>query len=121
MSNNSEPPGATASGPAITDDNDARNDKLRLRCRMLEMEGLQDDNSLGPQAGLLFNRLICTGAVTPEVKEALVGHLNKEHRLDVWAFEDSPLDLQMLSRADKAIVVVREEATRSQPRCLGNV
>lgn len=68
MSNNSEPPGATASGPAITDDNDARNDKLRLRCRMLEMEGLQDDNSLGPQAGLLFNRLICTGMSAPMLR-----------------------------------------------------
>ena len=60
-------------------------------------------------------------AVTPEVKEALVGHLNKEHRLDVWAFEDSPLDLKRLSRADKAIVVVRDEATRSQTRCPGKV
>ncbi|RAQ53118.1 hypothetical protein AFGD_001856 [Aspergillus flavus] len=137
MSNNSEPPGATASGPAITDDNDARNDKLRLRCRMLEMEG----RSIVQQADLHRHvganaadtpvqdvaksiALVDApklGAVTPEVKEALVGHLNKEHRLDVWAFEDSPLDLQMLSRADKAIVVVREEATRSQPRCLGNV
>ncbi|KOC16570.1 hypothetical protein AFLA70_86g002931 [Aspergillus flavus AF70] len=127
MSNNSEPPGATASGPAITDDNDARNDKLRLRCRMLEMEGLQDDNSLGPQAVQDVAKSIALvdapklGAVTPEVKEFLVGHLNKEHRLDIWAFEDSPLDLQMLSRADKAIVVVREEATRSQPRCPGKV
>ncbi|PIG80921.1 hypothetical protein AARAC_002696 [Aspergillus arachidicola] len=60
-------------------------------------------------------------AVTPEVKEALVGHLNKEHRLDVWAFGDSPLHLKMLFRADKAIVVVREEATRSQSRCPGKV
>ncbi|UDD63564.1 hypothetical protein AFCA_010827 [Aspergillus flavus] len=137
MSNNSEPPGATASGPAITDDNDARNDKLRLRCRMLEMEGrsiVQQADLHGyvganaadtPVQDVAKSIALChapkLGAVTPEVKEALVGHLNKEHRLDVWAFEDSPLDLQMLSRADKAIVVVREEATRSQPRCLGNV
>ncbi|KAE8343080.1 hypothetical protein BDV24DRAFT_129651 [Aspergillus arachidicola] len=32
---------------------------------MLEMEGLHDDNSLGPQAGLLFNSLICTGMSAP--------------------------------------------------------
>ncbi|KAB8199091.1 hypothetical protein BDV34DRAFT_233386 [Aspergillus parasiticus] len=123
MSNSSEPPGANASN--ISAVSHAGNGRF------------VDDNSLGPQAGLSFNRLICTvqdvaksitlvdapklEAVTPEVMEALVGHLNKEHRLDVWAFGDSPLDLKMLSRADKAIVVVREEATRSQSRCPGKV
>ncbi|KAK6838382.1 hypothetical protein RU639_000127 [Aspergillus parasiticus] len=51
--------------------------------------------------------------VTAEVKGALVGHLKDKHHLEVCAFGDSPLDLKMLSRADKAIVVGGDEASRS--------
>ncbi|RMZ36127.1 hypothetical protein CA14_009809 [Aspergillus flavus] len=51
--------------------------------------------------------------VTAEVKGALAGHLKDKHHLEFCAFGDSPLDLEMLSRADKAIVVVGDEASRS--------
>lgn len=52
--------------------------------------------------------------VTAAVKAALVDHLRDLHGMYVWAFEDSPLDLEMLSRADQAIVIVGEEQTRSK-------
>lgn len=51
--------------------------------------------------------------MTAEVKGALAGHLKDKHHLEFCAFGDSPLDLEMLSRADKAIVVVGDEASRS--------
>lgn len=52
--------------------------------------------------------------VTAAVKAALVPRLRDVHHMYVWAFGDSPLDLDMLSRADQAIVVVSEEQTRSK-------
>jgi uracil phosphoribosyltransferase/adenylate kinase/phosphoserine phosphatase len=52
--------------------------------------------------------------VTPAVKGALVAHLRDAHQVYVWAFGDSPLDLDMLGNADQAIVVVGEEQTRSK-------
>jgi uracil phosphoribosyltransferase len=52
--------------------------------------------------------------VTAAVKAALVARLQDTYRLQVWAFGDSPLDLDMLSRAHQAIVVVGEEKTRSK-------
>ncbi|KAL8641296.1 MAG: hypothetical protein Q9228_001882 [Teloschistes exilis] len=51
--------------------------------------------------------------VTPAVKGALVTHLKDAHDMYVWAFGDSPLDLEMLSKADQAIVVVGDKRTRS--------
>ncbi|KAI4104344.1 MAG: hypothetical protein L6R37_003341 [Teloschistes peruensis] len=51
--------------------------------------------------------------VTPAVKGALVTHLKDAHNMYVWAFGDSPLDLEMLSKADQAIVVVGDKRTRS--------
>ena len=51
--------------------------------------------------------------VTAEVKAALVTRLQKTHRVYVWAFGDSQLDLGMLREADQAIVVVADEQTRS--------
>ena len=51
--------------------------------------------------------------VTAAVKAALVARLQNIHQAYVWAFGDSPLDLQMLSMADQAIVVVGDEKTRS--------
>ena len=44
--------------------------------------------------------------VTPAVKAALVSRLKKNPNIRVWAFGDSPMDLEMLKRADQAIVVV---------------
>jgi uracil phosphoribosyltransferase/adenylate kinase/phosphoserine phosphatase len=52
--------------------------------------------------------------VTAAVKAALVACLQNVHQKYVWAFGDSPLDLEMLGKADQAIVVVGEERTRSK-------
>ncbi|KAI9780695.1 MAG: hypothetical protein M1816_002773 [Peltula sp. TS41687] len=52
--------------------------------------------------------------VTGTVKAALVARLRDTHKMYVWAFGDSPLDLDMLSKADQAIVVVGEKQTRSK-------
>ncbi|KAL9584468.1 MAG: hypothetical protein Q9212_002107 [Teloschistes hypoglaucus] len=51
--------------------------------------------------------------VTPAVKGAMVTHLKDAHNMYVCAFGDSLLDLEMLSKADEAIVVVGDERTRS--------
>ncbi|GLA10103.1 hypothetical protein AnigIFM60653_001488 [Aspergillus niger] len=53
-------------------------------------------------------------AVTPGVKAAIVDRLKEVYCAYVWAFGDSPLDIDMLSRADEAIVVVGDVSTRSQ-------
>lgn len=50
--------------------------------------------------------------VTAAVKGALVTRLHEVHHVYVWAFGDSPLDLDMLKKADQAIVVVGEERDR---------
>ncbi|KAI1252066.1 hypothetical protein MGN70_006638 [Eutypa lata] len=52
--------------------------------------------------------------ITPEVKASLVLHLRTAHKLYVWAFGDSPMDLPMLSQADEAIVVAGEPELRSK-------
>ena len=52
--------------------------------------------------------------VTAAVKAALVTHAQHAHRASVWAFGDSPLDLEMMIKANQAIVVVGEEQTRSK-------
>ena len=52
--------------------------------------------------------------VSAAVKGALVARLQKSHHVTVHAFGDSPLDLDMLSQADQAIVVVGDEQTRSK-------
>lgn len=60
--------------------------------------------------GRIGDDLIVTGTV----KAGLVSYLKEAHRMFVFTFEDSPLDLEMLSKADKAIVIVGEEQTRSK-------
>lgn len=52
--------------------------------------------------------------VTPEVKGAVVSRLREKHGLYVWAFGDSPLDLAMMEKANRAIVVVGNERSRSK-------
>ena len=52
--------------------------------------------------------------VTPSVKAAIVERLQKVHHIYVWAMGDSPLDIDMLKKADKSIVVVGDEQTRSK-------
>lgn len=52
--------------------------------------------------------------VTPGVKAAIVDHLKQVYCAYVWAFGDSPLDLDMLGKADEAIVVVGDVSRRSR-------
>ncbi|QKX58198.1 uncharacterized protein TRUGW13939_05319 [Talaromyces rugulosus] len=52
--------------------------------------------------------------VTPAVKHDLVTRLQDKHGLCVWAFGDSPIDLPMLRKADRAIVVVGYKHERSK-------
>lgn len=52
--------------------------------------------------------------VTADVKTALVSRLQEHHKMHVFAFGDSPLDLGMLAKADHATVVVCKEDIRSK-------
>lgn len=52
--------------------------------------------------------------VTPFVKAELVRHLSTVRQLYVFAFGDSPLDLEMLKAANEAIIITGEEITRSK-------
>ncbi len=52
--------------------------------------------------------------VTAAVKAQLVAYLRAIHKKYIWAFGDSPIDLPMLNKADRAVVVVGEESTRSR-------
>lgn len=51
--------------------------------------------------------------VTAAVKAALVAKMQDEYQLNVWAFGDSTLDLEMLRKADQAIIVVGEKRSES--------
>ncbi|KAF3894535.1 hypothetical protein GTR04_1480 [Trichophyton interdigitale] len=52
--------------------------------------------------------------ITGCVKGELVRYLQNKYHMKVWAFGDSQLDMEMLKRADRGIVVVGPEATRSK-------
>ena len=52
--------------------------------------------------------------VSAAVKGALVTSLREVYHMCVWAFGDSPLDLDMLHKANEAIIVVGEEQVRSK-------
>jgi uracil phosphoribosyltransferase len=76
---------------------------------VLAREGLSD------QVKVIGGGRVTDGyVVTQEVKKHLVMHLQETHKIFVYAFGDSPLDLPMLRRANEAIVVVGEESSRSQ-------
>jgi phosphoserine phosphatase len=77
--------------------------------KVLEREGLQGEVEVFG-TGRFENGYV----VTPAVKGASVDRLRQVHKLRVWAFGDSPLDLEMMKRADHAVVVVGSEATRSK-------
>ncbi|KAF7561252.1 hypothetical protein G7046_g2879 [Stylonectria norvegica] len=76
--------------------------------RILQAHGLSRVKVIG--GGRISDKFV----VTPKVKETLIAHLQECYKTQVWAFGDSILDLPMLSRADKAIVVVGDEGTRSK-------
>lgn len=77
--------------------------------KILEKEGLSKTATV-IGGGSLADDLIVTGPV----KAALVSRLQDFHNVDVWAFGDSVLDLDMLKKADHAIIVVGDEDKRSQ-------
>ncbi|KAK2805525.1 hypothetical protein FQN50_006149 [Emmonsiellopsis sp. PD_5] len=52
--------------------------------------------------------------VTPAVKGSLVTRAQNVHKLRVLAFGDSPLDIEMLTKANEAIVLVGKEDARSK-------
>ena len=51
--------------------------------------------------------------VTPEVKGFVISRLKEQHKKYVYAFGDSPLDLEMLKKANEAIVIVGQGKSRS--------
>ncbi|KAL8967205.1 MAG: hypothetical protein Q9183_003027, partial [Haloplaca sp. 2 TL-2023] len=77
--------------------------------KVLEREGLS--NTVDIIAG---GRLADGYVVTPNTKGALVAYLQDKHGIEVCAFGDGPVDIEMLSAADEAIVVVGDEETRSK-------
>ena len=77
--------------------------------KLLEKEGLSNDVAV-----IGGSRLADGFVLTASVKGSLVTHLRVSHKNFVWAFGESPLDLEMLCKADKAIVVVGKEETRSK-------
>ncbi|KAF2871512.1 uracil phosphoribosyltransferase-domain-containing protein [Massariosphaeria phaeospora] len=74
--------------------------------KVLQRAGLANIKVIG--AGRIADGYVVTGTV----KAALVERLQKRS-LRVIAFGDSPLDIDMLKKADQAIVVVGDEGTRS--------
>ena len=77
--------------------------------KVLEREGLSE------KVKVIGGGRVADGFVVSEaVKGALVGRLQEAHHMRVWAFGDSPLDLEMLRKADRAIIVVGEEQARSK-------
>ena len=77
--------------------------------KVLEKEGL------GDRVKVIGGGRITDDIVVPAaVKGALVSHLQNVHDINVWAIGDSTLDLDMLRKAGRAIVVVGEEQARSK-------
>ncbi|KAL8730832.1 MAG: hypothetical protein Q9166_003758 [cf. Caloplaca sp. 2 TL-2023] len=77
--------------------------------KVLEREGLAKTvKVIG--GGRIADGFVVTGAV----KAALVACLRPKKKKYIWAFGDAPVDLGMLNKADRAIVVVGEEQTRSK-------
>ena len=76
---------------------------------VLEREGLAKNvRVIG--GGRITDGLVVSSAI----KTALVSRLQRNHCMYVWAFGDSPLDLECLMKADQAVVVVGEKDTRSK-------
>ena len=81
----------------------------RVWDKVLEREGLSE------KVKVIGGGRIADGfVVSAAVKQALVARLQEVHHMRVWAFGDSPLDLDMLRKADEAVIVVGNEQTRSK-------
>ena len=77
--------------------------------KVLEREGLSE------KVKVIGGGRIADGfVVSAAVKAALVTRMKEFFHMTVWAFGDSPLDLDMFHKADHAIVVVGDEQTRSK-------
>lgn len=81
----------------------------RIWDQVLEKEGLS--SSVKVIGGGRINKSFI---ITAAVKAALHSRLRTLHLKYVWAFGDSPLDLDMLSTANRPIIVVGEEGKRSR-------
>ncbi|KAM0438703.1 hypothetical protein ACHAPT_001460 [Fusarium lateritium] len=80
----------------------------RVWRKVLEREGLSS------KVMVLGGGRISEGfAISPTIKADIVRQLRNVWDLYVWAFGDSPLDMPMLRQANKAVVVVGEERSRS--------
>ena len=77
--------------------------------KVLEREGLSEKVKV-----IGGGRIADHFVVSKAVKSALVVRLQDVHHLCVWAFGDGPLDLDMLCKANRAIIVAGEEQTRSK-------
>lgn len=81
----------------------------RIWEEILHREGLSNKvRVIG--GGRISDRFI----VNPLVKEAVVDHLQNFHKSYVCTFGDSPLDMEMLKKANQAIVVVGRDGQRSK-------
>jgi uracil phosphoribosyltransferase/phosphoserine phosphatase len=81
----------------------------RVWTKVLEREGLLESvDVIG--GGPLGDGMVVTAAV----KGGLVDRLHETTAACVWAFGDSPLDIEMLKSADKAVVVTGLEHERSK-------
>ncbi|EFR02793.1 hypothetical protein MGYG_09098 [Nannizzia gypsea CBS 118893] len=83
------------------------NKEINLECAKARMEAMITKPPL--------TMLVLDADKTLSEKDTGVLFWEKDkYHMDVWAFGDSPLDMEMLKRADKGIVVVGAEATRSK-------
>ncbi|MCJ1404901.1 hypothetical protein MMC11_008127 [Xylographa trunciseda] len=81
----------------------------RVWDKVLEREGLSEKvKAVG--GGRIADGFVVSDAV----KGALIARLREVHHKRVWAFGDSPLDMDMLRKADRAFIVVGQEETRSK-------
>jgi uracil phosphoribosyltransferase/phosphoserine phosphatase len=77
--------------------------------KIIECEGLSET------VKVLGGGCVADGfVVILSVKAALVARLQDTYHIYVWAFGDSPMDLEMLCKADETVVVTGEEGTRSK-------
>lgn len=77
--------------------------------KIIHAEGLSDQVKVFG-SGRMENGLI----ISPDLKSSMISRLQNGHRLNVYAFGDSPVDLPMLKAANHAVVVVGDENTRSK-------
>jgi uracil phosphoribosyltransferase/phosphoserine phosphatase len=97
----------------------ARQDHIRavvVSCGLRRVwEAVLEKAGLASSVKVIAGGRISDGyVVTGAVKADLVAHAREHHKLYVWAFGDSVLDLGMLKNADRAVVITGDERTRSK-------